>query len=100
MDYSTTRAGQTVTLKISGELDAVTVVDLRPEIERIVAERVDKVIVELSSLRLIDSSGVGAIVSLFKRLRAEGAQFEVAGVQGQPLMIFQVLKLDQVFGPR
>jgi len=100
MEYSTTKAGQTVTIKISGELDAVTVVDLRPEIERIIAERVDKVIVELSALRLIDSSGVGAIVSLFKRLRAEGGQFEVAGVQGQPLMIFQVLKLDQVFAPR
>ena len=100
MEYSTTSAGQTVTLKISGELDAVTVVDLRPEIERIVAEHGAKVIVDLSALRLIDSSGVGAIVSLFKRVRAEGGQFEVTGVQGQPLMIFQVLKLDQVFGPR
>jgi anti-sigma B factor antagonist len=100
MEHSTTRAGQTVTLRISGELDAVTVVDLRPEIERIVAEHVGKVVVELSALRLIDSSGVGAIVSLFKRVRAEGGQFEVAGVQGQPLMIFQVLKLDQVFRPK
>jgi anti-sigma B factor antagonist len=97
MEYSTTTTGQTVTLQISGELDALTVPDIRGELDRIVAEGHERVVVNLSGLRLVDSSGVGAIVSLFKRVRAVGRQFEVAGVQGQPLQIFQVLRLDQVF---
>ncbi len=97
MEYWTTRTGQTVTLKIAGELDALTVPEIRAEIDQIAAEGGEKVIVDLSGLRLVDSSGVGAIVSLFKRVRAEGRQFEVTGIQGQPMQIFQVLRLDQVF---
>jgi len=97
MEYSTTKSGHTVTLAISGELDALTVPDIRSELDQIVADGESRVIVDLTGLRLVDSSGVGAIVSLFKRLRAEGRQFEVTGVQGQPLQIFQVLRLDRVF---
>jgi anti-sigma B factor antagonist len=97
MEYRTTKTGQTVTLAISGELDALTVPEIRPEIDRIVAEGEKTVVVDLTDLRLVDSSGIGAIVSLFKRVRAEGRQFEVTGVQGQPLQIFQVLRLDRVF---
>jgi anti-sigma B factor antagonist len=97
MEYCTTKSGPTVTLKISGELDALTVAEIRTELDQIVAEGGERVVVDLSGLRLVDSSGVGAIVSLFKRVRAEGRQFEVTGVQGQPLQIFQVLRLDQVF---
>ena len=97
MEYRTTKSGQTVTLVISGELGALTVSEIRPELDQIVADGDKRVVVDLRGLRLVDSSGVGAIVSLFKRVRAEGRQFEVTGVQGQPLQIFQVLRLDQVF---
>jgi anti-sigma B factor antagonist len=97
MEYCTTTQANTVTLAISGELDALTVTDLRPELDKIVSEGGDRVVVDLSSLRLIDSSGVGALVSLFKRVRADGRGFEVTGTQGQPLSIFQVLRLDRVF---
>jgi anti-sigma B factor antagonist len=97
MEYCTKTVGSTVTLNISGELDALTVTDLRQELDKIVEQGGERVIVDLSGLRLIDSSGVGALVSLFKRVRAEGRHFEVAGIQGQPLSIFQVLRLDHVF---
>ena len=40
---------------------------------------------------------VGAIVSLFKRVRAAGGKFEVANLHGQPRSIFKVLRLDKVF---
>ncbi len=84
-------------LQIAGELDALTAPDLRPTVDEIAEEKPQKVILDLSALRLIDSSGVGAIVSLFKRIRAGGGQFQVIGVQGQPRSIFQVLRLDRVF---
>lgn len=97
MEYSTTRTRDTATLQISGELDALSVPDIRGELDRIVAGQESKVVVDLANLRLVDSSGIGAIVSLFKRVRAEGRHFDVVGVRGQPLQIFEVLKLDQVF---
>jgi len=97
MNFSRTTKDDAVVLKIEGELDSTTAPDLRPTLDALAAEQPTKVIVDLSSLRLIDSSGVGAIVSLFKRIRASGGQFQVSGVQGQPLSIFRVLRMDVVF---
>jgi anti-sigma B factor antagonist len=97
MDYSTQTEGKSTTIRVVGELDAVSVTELRPSLDAIAAAEPRSVTVDLSGLRLIDSSGVGALVSLFKRVRASGGQFEVKGVQGQPMSIFKVLRLDKVF---
>ncbi|HEX6835710.1 MAG TPA: STAS domain-containing protein, partial [Polyangia bacterium] len=63
----------------------------------LVAEKRPTITVDLSDLRLIDSSGVGAIVSLYKRMRALGAKVEVVGLKDQPLAIFRLLRLDRIF---
>jgi anti-sigma B factor antagonist len=89
-------ADQLTVLKIDGALDAVSTPELRPIIDAIVADRRPRVEVELSGLRLIDSSGVGAIVSLYKRLRAQGGEVTVKGLREQPLAIFRLLRLDRV----
>lgn len=83
-------------LRVEGELDALSVVDLRPIISRIGEERPKQMVVDLSRLRLIDSSGVGAIVSLFKQVRANGGTLVVEGVRDQPLAILRLLRLDRV----
>ena len=82
-------------LSIEGQLDAVSVSDLRSELDKIVAARPKSVEVDLSQLRLIDSSGVGALVSLYKRVRAQGGNVLIKGVRDQPLAIFQLLQLDR-----
>ena len=85
-------------LRIVGALDALTVREIRPIIDSVVADKPKRVTVELQELTLIDSSGVGAIVSLFKRVKAEGGQVVVAGAHDQPLAVLKLLKLDRVFG--
>jgi anti-sigma B factor antagonist len=98
MKLDKTIEGDRCVLKISGELDSITAPDVRATFDEVVESKPAKVVLDLSSLRVIDSSGVGAIVSLFKRLRGEGCDFNVKGVQGQPLSIFKVLRLNKVFG--
>ena len=83
-------------LRIEGELDAISVGELRPIINGIGEERPSRVLVDLSPLRLIDSSGVGAVVSLFKLVRAYGGDLTVVGVRDQPLAILRLLHLDRV----
>ena len=45
---------------------------------------------------MIDSSGVGALVSLYKRVRAQGGNVVIKGVRDQPLAIFRLLRLDKL----
>jgi len=83
-------------LAIEGELDTVTVGELRKEIDKLVAKKPPRVDVDLSSLRMLDSSGVGALVSLYKQVRAQGGHVVMIGLRDQPLAIFRLLRLDRV----
>lgn len=98
MNYVREDDGERTTLHVRGELDALSASELRPLLDRIIDDRRLDVTVDLSQLRLVDSSGVGALVSLFKRVRASGGLVEFVGVRSQPLVIFKLLRLDVVFG--
>jgi anti-sigma B factor antagonist len=97
MRFSRKDEGDKTVLSIAGSLDALSTPELRSTIDELVAEKRPAVTVDLTDLRLIDSSGVGAIVSLYKRMRALGTAVEVTGLKDQPLAIFRLLRLDRVF---
>ena len=84
------------TLRIEGELDAITVSEIRPTIEALVAERPARVVIDVTNLRLVDSSGVGALVFLYKHAKEHGGVVTVQGLRDQPLSIFRLLRLDRV----
>jgi anti-sigma B factor antagonist len=96
MDFSTNRIDGVATLRIEGELDAVSIPDVRPTIDILISERPARIVVDLSRLRLIDSSGVGALVFLYKKAKEYGGVMTVQGVRDQPLSIFKLLRLDRV----
>ena len=85
-------------VRIEGALDVHTAPELRAVFDAIVAAERHVVVIDLEGLSTLDSSGVGAIVSLFKRVKAAGGRVMVRGVQNQPLAICKLLKLDRVFG--
>jgi len=97
MNHTRSREGDRTRLTVQGELDALTATELRPALDELVAECPRQVTVDLSGLRLIDSSGVGALVSLYKRVRANGGDVSFVGVTDQPLVVFKLLRLDVVF---
>jgi anti-sigma B factor antagonist len=97
MTFHRTDDGNETVLRIEGVLDAVTAPEIRPTIDALIAEKRPAIKVDLAALRLIDSSGVGAIVSLFKRAKAYGGAVTITGLKDQPLAIFRLLRLDRVF---
>jgi anti-sigma B factor antagonist len=96
MTFGTILENEALVLYIRGELDAVSVSELREMLDELAGAGHRSVIVDLGGLRVIDSSGVGAIVSLYKRVRAHGGSACVRGARDQPLAIFKLLKLDRV----
>lgn len=96
--FETTTTAQGLTLAVRGSLDINTAPALAEEIDRIVGEKPKAVTVDLSALELIDSSGVAALVKLYKAIRATGGAVVMSGARDQPLAIFKLLKMDKVFG--
>ena len=95
--FSRDDQGDETVLRVGGTLDAMTAPELMPTVDGIVEDQCKKVLVDLGGLDLIDSSGVAAIVALYKRVRAQGGRVTVSGARDQPLAIFKLLRMDRVF---
>jgi len=84
-------------LILRGSLDINSAPMLSDEIDRIIAAKPPKVAVDLAALDLIDSSGVAALVKLYKKIRDAGGAIAFQGARDQPLAIFKLLRMDKVF---
>ena len=83
-------------LSISGVLDAETASQLEPMLDTLFVAPYRRVEVDLSGLRMIDSIGVGMLVTVYKRLQARGVTFALSGLRDQPLAMFKLLGLHRL----
>lgn len=81
-------------LEVVGSLDALAVEILRPCFDALVEENTD-IVIDMGRSDFIDSSGIGAIVFLFKRLRSQGRTLTLTSVHGQPLELLKYLRVDK-----
>ena len=77
------REDDRIVLAVSGEVDVSNAAQLRRRVEDILADRPPAVIVDLSALRHMDSSGLAALISAKQAADARGVGFAlVAGSSG------------------
>ena len=82
-------------IHFSGEMDAVGCVHLRPALEEVATDTGQhRIILDLSDVTFLDSSGIGAIVFLYKRVRAREGELSIANVRGQPRELIELLRID------
>jgi len=55
------------------------------------------VLVDLSGVKYIDSSGIASLVEAYQRARAQNARFALAAVSPEALRVLQLARLDKVF---
>lgn len=96
-NFDVNRSPAETKVAIRGSLDINTAPALAEEIDKIIQGKTSKVLVDLSALDLIDSSGVAALVKLYKGVRGVGGAVTIAGARDQPLAIFKLLRMDKVF---
>lgn len=59
-------------------------------------EGADKVLIDLSGLRFVDSSGLGALLSCLRRLNAAGGDLKVCGLQKQVRLLFEMVRMHRI----
>jgi anti-anti-sigma factor len=85
-----------VVVRVAGELDLHTAPLLRDRITDVVVTRSrPRVILDLADLRFCDSTGLGILVALHKRLHSATGALVLAGITGQPLQLLSRTGLDQ-----
>jgi anti-anti-sigma factor len=84
------------TLKPVGRVDLLSAAQLRQEIEAQVAGGRSRLVIDLSQVPFIDSSGLGALVGGLKAARVAGGDLRVAQPGDQARLVMQLTTLDRV----
>lgn len=83
------------------EVDGELIVGNREEFKEVVIDRLDdggrKFLVDFARSSYIDSSGLGALVSLSKRIREVGGELRLAGLNDDLRTLFELTKLNTLF---
>ncbi len=97
-----TRRGGTVVFRLSGDLSSDSVPLLTHEIEKIEAETLTGLHLDMSDLQGIDSSGVGALVGWHRHFTERGVEFRLLHVRNNLLRVLQLCNLTSLFniGPK
>jgi anti-sigma B factor antagonist len=70
-------------------------------LKSVIQEAVDKgerkFLIDFSQTGYIDSSGLGALVSLSKKVREQGGELRLAGLNEDLRSLFELTKLDTLF---
>lgn len=95
MKVQTTTQQNLFIVQLSGELDAQSVNQFEPYSQQVLAEPLLPVAIDLSMVSFIDSSGIGLLVFLVKRIWAQQRKVCLAGLQGQPQRLMTMLRIPQ-----
>lgn len=97
MPFQIEAAGDVVVVAVVGQL----VVGNRQEFKQSVLDEVERgarrILVDFSETGYVDSSGLGALVSLNKRLRDAGGELRLAALNEDMRTLFELTRLDTLF---
>ncbi|MBW1721808.1 MAG: STAS domain-containing protein [Deltaproteobacteria bacterium] len=96
MDFSTEKHGDVVVLSLQGDvLDADNSQEFKKDIASVL-ESNKKVVFDMRTMRFIDSSGCGALLSCVRKLKNSEGDLKLFGLSEQVRSLFQIIRLDQI----
>ena len=97
MQAETQRHGTALVVRIDEpRIDAAGAIAFKEAMRKATEGAQSRVILDLSRVEFIDSSGLGAVVSVMKQL-GEGCRLELAGLAPAVEKVFRLTRMDQIF---
>jgi anti-sigma B factor antagonist len=97
MEMTVDKMGDVTVVGLPGEqLDASNAKEFKSHIAPVL-EANSKVVFDMSLLRFVDSSGLGAILSCLRRLNAAGGDLKLCGLSKPVRALFELVRMHKIF---
>jgi len=97
IDLSTAPGGHIVLFALGGSLDIATSPSLRAALSEAADHEKHEIIVDLTQLEFIDSTGLGALIGAHKRASEHNGSLRLVAHEGQILRLLRITGLLDVF---
>jgi anti-sigma B factor antagonist len=82
---------------IEGDFDFHSSPELRKELTKLAENQTKKILVDLTQVNYIDSSGLATFVELFQRMKRYGGKLILFNLAQSVRSVFEIAKLDTIF---
>lgn len=82
---------------VSGEIDINTSPEIKKAFDKLIAKKEPKIVINLTKVTYVDSSGLATLVEILKNMRTYGGKMKLAGLTTKVKSLFEITKLDKLF---
>jgi len=97
MEVTRREVDDAVIVDVDGDVDVRTSPAVREELLALTEEKSARILVNLSGVPYIDSSGIATLVECMQRVRLFSGTFRIFGVNPRIKDVFTMAKLDRIF---
>lgn len=90
--------GQTVAIRLAGDVDLYVAADLREAVGQQIDSGRSRLIIDLTEATFIDSTTLGILVGAMRRLRTRGGRLAVVCPNPVIARVFEITGLNRMFG--
>jgi anti-sigma B factor antagonist len=83
--------------RMTGDIDINTSPEVKKSFDRVIADKKDKIIINLKDVSYVDSSGLATLVEILKNLRTYGGKLKLTNLSAKVRGLFEITRLDKLF---
>lgn len=84
-------------IKLNGEIDIYNAPDLKESLTELIEERQGDIIIDCEDLKYIDSTGLGVLISILKKVKGYDGVIKIVNLKPYINKIFNITGLDKIF---
>jgi len=82
---------------IDGEIDINSSPAIKKSFDKLVSQKTPKIVINLSKVTYVDSSGLATLVEMLKNMRSYGGRMKLACMSPKIKSLFEITKLEKLF---
>ena len=92
------REDKKAVIRLAGDgIVAASVPELRSQMRGVVQQGVRELVVDLTGIRMVDSSGIGLLISAYNSMRKIGGSLAIIHASAEILELFRAMRMHQHF---
>jgi len=82
---------------VNGDIDINSSPEIRDSFEKTATKKIMKIVINLSGVSYIDSSGLATLVEMLKKTRGYGGKMRLSNLAPKVKSLFEITKLEKLF---
>ena len=82
---------------VDGEIDINTSPEVKKSFDKLISSKAPKIVVNLTKVTYVDSSGLATLVEILKNMRSYGGKLRLSNMSPKVKSLFEITKLEKLF---